>query len=157
VRGVHEVILNPGGEDEILDLEQHSELDGLVAVRSYENHAPWITAHEAKLLGGEPVPQVREGSASIKATVAGISQLAVLNQGLVDPRERSMAIQALTYMRSHGHQLIPEQLIVEAIRQEWPGTSPLELADLAKQLNAGKRLRYDQRLSPTALAEWASA
>ena len=74
--------------------------------------------------------------------VGGISLLPVLSQGLVDSRERSMAVQALTYMRDHGHALVPEQLAVEAIRNEWPGTSPLELADLAKQLNAGRRLRY---------------
>ena len=54
-----------------------------------------------------------------------------------------MAVQALTYMRDHGHTLVPDQLAVEAIRHGWPGTSPLELADLAKQLNAGKRLRTD--------------
>jgi hypothetical protein len=58
-------------------------------------------------------------------------------------------------MRDHGHRLVPAQLVVEAIRQEWPGTSPLELAELAKQLDAGKRLRYDRRLNPAAMAEWA--
>jgi hypothetical protein len=142
--------------DEILDLERNSRLGGLVVVQGHASHAPWITAHDAKLLGGEPVPQVTEASPAIKAMVTGISQLAVLNQGLIDPRERSTAVQALSYMRSHGHQLIPQQLTVEAIRQEWPGTSPLDLADLAKQLNAGKQLRYEKRLSSTVLAEWAA-
>lgn len=141
---------------EILDLERRSELGGLVAVRAHYNHAPWITAHDAELLGGEPVPRVPEASAGIKAMVDGISLLPVTNQGLVDSRERSMAVQALTYMRDHGHTLIPDQLAVEAIRHGWPGTSSLELADLAKQLNAGKRLRYEQRLNTSVLAEWAS-
>lgn len=68
-----------------------------------------------------------------------------------------MAIQALTYMRDHGHSLVPDQLVVEAIRCGWPGTSPLDLADLGKQLNAGKRLRYGQRLATSALEEWVSA
>ncbi|MEV8373027.1 hypothetical protein AB0P21_09835 [Kribbella sp. NPDC056861] len=144
--------------DEILGIERESGLDGLVAVRGFEIHAPWITAHDAELLDGEPVPQVPEASSAIKAMVRGISQLvAVPNQGLIDPRERSSAVHALVYMRSHGHQLIPEQLAVEAIRNEWPGKSPLDLADLAKQLNAGKQLRYDKRLSSTVLAEWAAS
>lgn len=143
--------------DEILDLERRSALDGLAAVRGHNNHAPWITAHEAELLGGEPVPSVAEASAAIKAMVDGISLLPVLNQGLIDSRERSMAVQALTYMRDHGHTLVPDQLVVEAIRYGWPGASPLELADLAKQLNAGKRLRYEPRLNTSVLVEWASA
>jgi hypothetical protein len=67
-----------------------------------------------------------------------------------------MAVQALTYMHAHGYTLIPDQLAVEAIRHGWPGTSPLELADLAKQLNAGKRLRYSKRLNASVLAKWAS-
>ncbi|MGH3518343.1 MAG: hypothetical protein ACRDQ7_13170 [Haloechinothrix sp.] len=143
--------------DEILNLERHSELGGLVAVRGHKNHAPWITAHNAELLGGELVLQVPEASAAIKAMVAGISLLPVLNQGLIDSRERSMAVQALTYMRDRGHKLIPDQLVVEAIRLAWPGTSPLALADLAKQRNAGKRLRFENRINPTVLAEWAAS
>jgi hypothetical protein len=142
--------------DEILDLERHSELNGLVAVRGHKNHAPWITAHDAELLGGEPVPHVPEATAAIKAMVHGISLLPVLNQGLIDSRERSMAVQALTYMRLRGHKLIPDQLVVEAIRRAWPGTSPLALADLAGQLNAGKRLRFEERINRATLAEWAA-
>ncbi|SDG04832.1 hypothetical protein SAMN05660662_0142 [Blastococcus aurantiacus] len=141
---------------EILNIERRSELSGLVVVRGHKSHSPWITAHDADLLGGEPVARVPEASPAIKAMVDGISLLPALNQGLIDSRERSMAVQALTYMRSHGHTLFPDQLAVEAIRHGWPGTSPLELADLAKQLNAGKRLRFSERLNTSVLAEWAS-
>lgn len=140
--------------DEILELEEEASLDGLVLVRGYKTHAPWITSHDAEFLGGEPVALVPEASAAIKAMVDGISMSAVLNQGLIDSRERSTAVQALTFMRDHGHRIVPEQIAVEAIRQEWPGTSPIEFADLAKQLNAGKRLRYQKRLNPAAMAEW---
>ncbi|GAA1124951.1 hypothetical protein [Nocardioides aquiterrae] len=143
--------------DEVLELEERAELDGLVLVRGYKAHAPWITAHAADLLGGDPVAAIPEASAAIKKMVKGISMLPVLNQGLTDSRERSTAVQALTFMRDRGHLLVPEQLAVEAIRNEWPGPSPLELADLAKQLNAGKRLRYQERLNPAAMAAWASA
>lgn len=58
-------------------------------------------------------------------------------------------------MRVWGHSLVPTQLPVEAIRNEWPGTSSLELAELAKQLNAGKGLRYQERLSTRVHEEWA--
>lgn len=142
--------------DEILELEEHSEISGIIAVRAYRDHAPWLTAHGVELLAGEPVPVVPEASTAIKAMVAGISLLPVLNQGLIDSRERSLAVQALTYMRDHGHTLTPNQLAVEAIRNGWPGKSSLELAELAKQLNAGKHLRYGQRLNPAVLAQWAS-
>jgi hypothetical protein len=47
-------------------------------------------------------------------------------------------------------------LVVEAIRNEWPRRSPLELARIAKDLNAGKRLRYQPRLSVERLAQWAA-
>lgn len=144
--------------DEILGIEKTPALDGIVAVRAFQIHAPWITAHGAQLLGGEPVPPVPEASSAIKAMVEGISDLAVLNQGLIDQRERSEAIHALVYMRSHGHPLVPDQLATEAIRREWPGKSPLDLADLAKQVNDGKRLRYDKgRLSGSILAKWAAS
>lgn len=141
--------------EEILDVERYADLEGLVVVRGHKAHAPWITAHAAEFLGGEPVPLVPEATPAIKAMVEGISMLPVINQGLIDARERATAVQALTYMRDRGHELIPSQLMVEAIRQEWPGTSPLMFANLAKQLNAGKRLRFEKRLNPTALAEWA--
>lgn len=143
--------------DEILELERYADLDRLVLVRGYQAHAPWITVRDAEFLGGEPIAPVPEASTAIKAMVEGISMLPVLNQGLTDSRERSTAVQALTFMRDHGHPLVPEQLVVEAIRNEWPGICPLELADLAKQLNAGKQLRYQKRLNPAAMAEWASA
>ncbi len=80
--------------------------------------------------------------------------VAVLNQGLIDSRERSAAVHALTYLRDHGHRLDPDQLATEALRREWPRQSPLELARIARDLNAGKKLRFQQRLRPEVLAEW---
>lgn len=68
-----------------------------------------------------------------------------------------VAVQALTFMRARGHELDPKQLIVEAIRQGWPGVSPLEFAGLARDLNRGKRLRFQNRLDIRALERWSSA
>lgn len=140
--------------DEVLHLEGHADLDGLVLVGGNEFHAPWITAHDAEFLGCEPVTPIPEASAAIKSMVKSISMLPILNQGLGDSRERSTAVQALTFMRDHGHQLVPEQLAAEALRNDWYGFSPLQLADLARQLNAGKHLRYQQRLDPAVMARW---
>lgn len=142
--------------DEILDLEHGRDVGAMVLVRAFDRHAPWVTAHSAEHLGGEVVPAVPEASPAIKAMVEGISLLPVLNQGLSDSRERSMAVQALTYFHRHGHRLDGPQLITEALRNGWPRQSPLELARLAKEITAGKQLRYQQRLVADVVAEWAA-
>ena len=141
--------------DEILDVESRGRVDHLVVVRALASHAPWITAHAADHVAGEPIERVGEASTAIKAMVEGISLLPVLNQGLSDSRERAMAVQALTFMHMRGHKLVPAQLIVEAIRNDWPRQSPLELADLARSINQGKRLRFQNRLRQEVLEEWA--
>lgn len=142
---------------EVLDIEDHRDVVGVVLVRVYEAHAPWITAHGAEHVGGEVVPAVDEAPAAVKAMVEGLSMMAVINQGLSDSRERSAAIQALTYFRDRGHQLDTAQLIAEALRNEWPRQSPLELARLAKEISAGKRPRFAQRLQPEVVTQWADA
>jgi hypothetical protein len=142
---------------EVLEIEYKPDVEGIVLVRSFEQHAPWITARDAEHVGGEAVAAVPEASPAIKAMVKGISLLPVLNQGLIDSRERSMAVQALTYFHDRGHRLDSAQLVTEALRNEWPSQSPLELARLAKEITAGKRLRFAQRLLPEVVAEWAGA
>lgn len=142
--------------DEILDVESRRQVDHLVVVRADSSHAPWISARLAEHLGGKVIEPVVEASTAIKAMVKGISLLPVLNQGLSDSRERAMAVQALTFMHTRGHKLVPEQLVVEAIRHDWPRQSPLELADLARSINQGKRLRFSKRLRAELLDEWAS-
>ena len=143
--------------DEIFALQGRADFDGVVIVRALQSHAPWITAHHAVALGEHPVAKVGEATPPIKAMVDGISMLPVLNHGLTDSRERSTAVEALTFMHARGHKLDPQQLIVEAQRQGWPGDSPQQLADLATQINAGKQLRFQNRLNPDAMAEWDRA
>lgn len=142
--------------DEVLEIESRSSVSSIVAVQAHASHAPWITAHNVGRLGGSDIAHVPEATKAIKAMVEGISLLPVLNQGLTDSRERFMAVQALTFMRAHGHELDPKQLIVEALRQGWPGVSPLEFAGLARDLNRGKRLRFQNRLDIRALQRWSS-
>lgn len=140
---------------EILDIEQGNDLSALVAVRPPSSLRPWVTAHDALHLGGEIFDPVVEPPPSVRALVDGLTRMAVANQGLVDRRERWEVIQALTYFRHRGIPLDPTQLASEAIRNGWPDRSPIELADLARNINAGKQLRYRERLSPEAIAEWA--
>jgi hypothetical protein len=143
--------------DEVLEIEHWHDIDGMVLVRAFDSLSPWITAHGAEHLGGHVIDAVPEASPAIKAAVEGITWEATRNQGLVDSRERSDAVQALTYLRNQGHRLMPEQLTTEAIRNGWGGKGPLELAEIAKQLNAGKQLRYQKgRVSPQRLADWAN-
>jgi len=127
--------------DDLLNLERRPDLDAIVLIRGYNEHAPWITAHNTDFLGGQEVEPISEASAIIKETIKGISTLPILNQGIIDSRDRSMAVRSLTALRSRGYTFDPKQLVVEAIRNDWPGDSPLALADIAKKLNAGKRLR----------------
>ena len=141
--------------DEVLDLERRDDLDGIVLVRAHDQHAPWITAHRAEHMGGQAVAPVEEATPAVKAMIKGLSMLPVLNQGLIDSRERSAAVQALCYFHQRGHHLDPRQLITEALRNGWPADSPLELAALARDISAGKRLRYQQRLRPEVVAQWA--
>lgn len=142
---------------ELLEIESRDSVASIVAVQAHASHAPWVTANEVERLAGDEIPAVPEATNAIKAMVEGISMQPVLNHGLSDSRERSTAIQALTFIRARGHELRPQQLIVEAIRQGWPGASPLDLANLARDLNRGKQLRYQDRLNVRALEEWSRA
>jgi hypothetical protein len=140
----------------VLEVEGNDRVAGIVVVRPSKSHAPWATAHDVEALGGDPLPRVPEATPAIKALVEGITGMAVLNQGLTDSRERAEAVQALTYFARHGHRLEPQQLVVEALRQRWPGSSPLELGHLARDINSGKRLRSGERIRSDVLARWAS-
>src|SRR6266700_6317254 len=44
--------------DEVLNMQRHDDVEGIVLVRAHEQHAPWITAHHAEHVGGEVVAPV---------------------------------------------------------------------------------------------------
>ena len=144
--------------DEILELENRNraELSAVVAVHPSTRLRPWITAHDAECIDGEALAPIPETPPAIRAIVNGLSGIAVLNQGLVDRRERYAAIQALTFFHVRGHTLDPDQLITEAIRNGWPGDAPVEFAGLARRVNAGQQLRYQNRIVKDLLEEWAT-
>lgn len=100
------------------------------------------------------VARESEASAPLKAAVNGLSGIAVVNQGLLDNRERSGAVQTLTYLRDHGVTLEPDGLMVEAMRNGWGGTGPEDLRKIAVDLNDGKALRFTKRITPERLEQW---
>lgn len=140
--------------EEILEVEHRSKPSGVVAVQTPPSLRPWVTAHNVERVAGDVLDPVEASTPATKALVSGLTRMAVINQGLIDKRERSEAIEALTYFHRHGHRLDPRQLETEAIRNGWPGQAPIELARIAESINAGKKLRFQQRLSLETLAQW---
>ena len=149
--------------DEILGIERVTGLDAIVAVRAHgpvanvqvPDHSPWVTAFDVEHLGGDVITAVADASAAIQAAVRGLTKPQHSDDSL-DTRERHAAVQALTYFRSHGIELEPDSVMVEALRNGWLG-SAIDLRQIALDLNAGKNLRYQTRLRPEVLCEWASA
>jgi len=75
-----------------------------------------------------------------------------------DEREVAAHLPAVsTTDRAHVHveRRQRQDTVYQALRREWPRQSPLELARIARDLNAGKRLKFQQRLPPEVLVEWA--
>lgn len=64
-------------------------------------------------------------------------------------------MQALSYFHARRHRLDPALLITEAVRNDWPRQSSLELARLATEITAGKQLRFTQRLNRDVVEQWA--
>ena len=83
--------------------------------------------------------------------------MAVLNQGLIDRRERWAAVQALTFLRGRGVKLEPDGLMVEALRHGWGSTGPEDLRQTAIDLNKGEKLQFTTRIRPERLEEWAQS
>jgi hypothetical protein len=148
---------------EVLEVERGEGVDSIVVVQAHgpqpyvydlPSHAPWITAYAAEHLGGEVITSTREAAPPLKAAVKGLTGIAVTNQGLLDKRERSAAVQTLTYLRDRGVQLEPDGLMVEALRNGWGGTGPEELHRIAWDLRRGKKLQYQNRITTNRLQEW---
>lgn len=146
-----------------LELERSCDVECIVIVSAYgpipysegaTGFGPWITAFDVEHLGGNQLTATPAASGPVKRTVEGLTFLAVENQGLLDSRERSAAVQALTYLQAHGIRLEPDALMVEALRNGWGGNGPEELRAIALDLNAGKRLRFQKRLSEDAIEAW---
>ncbi|MDO3401365.1 hypothetical protein QWI29_15105 [Mycolicibacterium neoaurum] len=151
---------------EVLELERGDNVNGIVVVPAHgrhkllptmSGHAPWITAFDVECLGGDAIAPLADASPPIKAAVKGLTGLAVSNQGLVDNRERSAVVQVLSYFRSRGVEIDPDALMVEALRNQWGDRGAEDLREIAIEVNKGKKLRFDKRVSPQALREWADA
>lgn len=161
--------------NEVLEVERHGRVrgtlratvGGLIVVGAHgphpysetgPHHSAWITAFDVEHLGGEPVPPVPPAPAPLRAAIRDLTGMAVRNQGLLDKRERSEAVHALTHLRDAGFSLNPDALMVEALRNQWGGTGPEDLRQIAIALNKGTKLQYDKRrLSADRLQRWTAA
>ena len=151
----------------VLELEQASGVDGIVVVDAHGrqrytpdsiSHAPWITAFGAEHLGGNHIPAVPEAPAPIKAAMKGLTRIAVLNQGLLDKRERSEVIDALAFLQARGIEIDPDAVLVEALRNRWGKSGPEQAHAIAVDLRGGHKLKYQKgRLTQRVLEEWANA
>lgn len=155
--------LNPS---EVLEAERNAGVEGIVVVQAHGpvkyvesalSHAPWITAFDVEHLDGEEIGRILEASPPLKVAVDGLSGIAVVNQGLLDNRERWGVVQTFTYFRDHGVTLEPDGLMVEALRNGWGGTGPEDLRKIAVDLNAGKSLRFEKRINMERLQQWLQA
>ncbi len=113
---------------EVLEVERRGGIEGLVVVYAngpsrfpggVPHHGPWVTAFNPEHLGGREIAPIASAPAALRAAIRDLTGLAVGNQGLIDKRERSEVIHALTYLRSRGFELDPDALMVEALRNEW--------------------------------------
>ncbi|GAA3510432.1 hypothetical protein [Georgenia daeguensis] len=155
------------GVEHMINIEQSHAIDGVVVVRAHgaiefaegaANHAPWVTAYDVERLAGEVIRHVPEAPAPVKAAMKGTTGLAVPNQGLIDNRDRAPVVHALTHLRDHGVRLDPDEVMVEALRNGWGGDGPVEVREIVRDLNRGRRLRYDtDRILPERLQEWLNA
>jgi hypothetical protein len=145
--------------DEVLEVERNGSVRSpLTATETGPHHSAWITAFAAEHLGGEPLAAVPQAPAPLRAAIRDLTGIAVRNQGLLDKRERSEAVYAMTYLRGVGVPLNPDSLMVEALHNEWGGSGPGDLRQIAIDLNKGKRPQYDKRrLSAERLQRWAAA
>lgn len=160
---------------QVLDVERRSRtrgtlpatVDGLIVVDAYgpqpysrygQHHSAWITAFDVEHLAGTPIAAVAPAAAPLREAVRDLTGIAVRNQGLLDKRERSEAVHALTYLRDAGVPLDPDALMVEALRNEWGGEGPETLRQIAIDLINGTKLQYDKRrLTAERLQRWAAA
>lgn len=151
---------------EVLELERSAQVEGIVVVSAsgklewlptVSGHAPWITAFNVECLGGDEILPIQEASEPVKAAVKGLTRTAIPNQGLASSLERAEIVQTLTYYRGLGIEFDPDALMVEALRNRWGATGPEDLREIAIELNKGKNLKFEKRISPQALRKWAAS
>ena len=134
---------------ETLEVERRGGVDGLVVVGAHgpsgfpgvSHHGPWVTAFSPAHLGGQVIAPIATAPAALRAAVRGLTGIAVRNQGLLDQRERSRAVQAMRFLLQHGFPLDSDALMVEALLNEWGGSGPEQLHGIAVALNNGTKLK----------------
>lgn len=69
----------------------------------------------------------------------------MINQGLLDRRERDGVIEALQFLRRHRVPLDPDAVMVEALQNRWGSDRPEVLRELTLQISEGASLSIRHR------------
>ncbi|HEY6688973.1 MAG TPA: hypothetical protein VI094_22505 [Propionibacteriaceae bacterium] len=124
--------------------------------------APWIRAyHPVTLPPTLTVAKRQPEIISDPVAVEGLHDLtAIVNvQSLYSSAgDRDRAVAVLLALHDGGHDVVPEDTGAWAMAHGWSAEAALELADLAEQIVAGKRLRTKRRvLRSDILDRWRRA
>jgi hypothetical protein len=117
---------------------------------------PWVSAYLPVHLGGPvieprtpviPDPVVWE---ALKSFTNSINS----STGLSHSSDRSVVTEGLMKLKATGHSYDPDDLLAGALALNWRGSSAVELRDLAREINAGKRKRYRPMLRSNIVEIW---
>ncbi|MHA7303847.1 hypothetical protein ACX80E_01140 [Arthrobacter sp. TMN-49] len=117
---------------------------------------PWISAFKPLHLGG-PLIQAKDPIVADRVVAVALGYFTgAINSstGLTDSRDRSTVIEGLTKLRKAGHEFDPNDLLAGALAENWRGDAAVQLRDVAKEINSGKRKQFSSRLRPEIVEIW---
>lgn len=117
---------------------------------------PWVTAYKPEHLGG---PAIEAKEPIVPDPIAWVALKTFTNSinsstGLSHSSDHSLVVDGLTKLRAAGHTFDPDDLLAGALALNWKGSTAVELRDLARELNSGKRKRYRPILKANIIKIW---
>jgi len=129
------------------DLERLDDARGLKALVVVpwleEDVATWIQARGAIDLLGKRATAATPGIADpvVGAAMRSLTNRVNLSSGLVHPRDKAAAVQALQVLKRNGHRYEPQELQTWAMANGWDGRGARQLSEYAAGVLAGKAYR----------------
>jgi hypothetical protein len=129
------------------DLERLDAVRGLKALVVVpwleDDVATWIQARCALDLLGQrstpPTPGIADPV--VGAAMRSLTSRVNLSSGLVHPRDKAAAVQALQILKRNGHRYAPQELQAWAMANGWDGRGARQLSEYAAGVLAGKAYR----------------
>jgi hypothetical protein len=125
-------------------LDSAAGLKALVVVPWLEDDVTtWVQARGAlDLLGNQPAPTSPViADLVVAAAMRSLTNRVNLSSGLVHPRDKAAAVQALQILKRNGHRFDPHELQVWAMANGWDGRGARQLSEFATGVLAGKAYR----------------